>query len=467
MDKQERVSTIDKAAFFKYNDRDFKVKFMTDREKTIIAIATPAGTGAIGIIRISGKNAREGVNRIFSRKLTTPRRMEFGVIEAGEYRDEAMAVYFEEGKSYTGEESVEIYCHGSYALLNGIVDYAVDNLGFTYAEGGDFTARAFMNGKMDLTEAEGVCDIINAVTTAELRGAFSLLTGGLRSRIEDIQKKIVTARSVIEAPLDYPEEEVEEETTEEVKKRIYEIKKELGELISTYKSGRLIRDGVSVALAGKPNAGKSSLMNALLGYDRAIVTAEKGTTRDTLTESYVYRGVRFNLTDTAGIREAESLPEKMGVERAENAVKQADVTVVVIDAGEDNKDFFIDEIRKKACGEVIVAENKTDLYNKEKEFSLGVSALKGTGTEELKEAIFKASGVGAVGAVSLNNARQNAAATESYSAVLRALDACDEYTLDVVSMELYEAFTALGKITGITGSDALAEEIFKNFCVGK
>lgn len=440
---------------------------MTDRDKTIIAIATPAGVGAIGIIRVSGKNARSGINRIFSRELKRPRVMEYGVIEAGEYRDEVMAVYFEEGKSYTGEESVEIYCHGSYALLNGIVDYAVGNLGFTYAEGGDFTARAFMNGKMDLTEAEGVCDIINAVTAAEIRGAFSLLSGKLKNRIENIQKKIITARSVIEAPLDYPEEEVEEETTEEVKKRIKEIKNELGELLSTYKSGRLIRDGVDVALVGKPNAGKSSLMNALLGYDRAIVTAEKGTTRDTLTESYVYKGVRFNLTDTAGIRKAESLPEKMGVERAESALKQADVTVIVTDAGDEDKDGFIAGIKEKAGGEVIVVENKTDIYNKEKPFSIGVSALKSTGVEELKDEIFKESGVNAAGAVSLNNARQNAAATESYNSVKRAEEACEESTLDVVSMELYEAFTALGRITGITGSDALAEEIFKNFCVGK
>lgn len=440
---------------------------MTDRDKTIIAIATPAGVGAIGIIRVSGKNARSGINRIFSRELKKPRVMEYGVIEAGEYRDEVMAVYFEEGKSYTGEESVEIYCHGSYALLNGIVDYAVGNLGFTYAEGGDFTARAFMNGKIDLTEAEGVCDIINAVTAAEIRGAFSLLSGKLKNKIENIQKKIITARSVIEAPLDYPEEEVEEETTEEVKKRIKEIKNELGELLSTYKSGRLIRDGVDVALVGKPNAGKSSLMNALLGYDRAIVTAEKGTTRDTLTESYVYKGVRFNLTDTAGIRKAESLPEKMGVERAESALKQADVTVIVTDAGDEDKDGFIDGIKEKAGGEVIVVENKTDIYNKEKPFSIGVSALKSTGVEELKDEIYKASGVNATGAVSLNNARQNAAATESYNDVCRAYAACEESTLDVVSMELYEAFTALGRITGITGSDALAEEIFKNFCVGK
>lgn len=439
---------------------------MTDRDKTIIAIATPAGVGAIGIIRVSGKNARSGINRIFSRELKRPRVMEYGVIEAGEYRDEVMAVYFEEGKSYTGEESVEIYCHGSYTLLTGIVDYAVENLGFTYAEGGDFTARAFMNGKIDLTEAEGVCDIINAVTAAEIRGAFSLLSGGLKERIEEIQKKIITARSVIEAPLDYPEEEVEEETTEEVKKRIKEIKNKLGELLSTYKSGRLIRDGVDVALVGKPNAGKSSLMNALLGYDRAIVTAEKGTTRDTLTESYVYKGVRFNLTDTAGIRKAESLPEKMGVERAESALKQADVTVIVTDAGDEDKDGFIAGIKEKAGGEVIVVENKTDLYEG-KEFSFGISALKGTGIEKLKECVYKVSGVNATGAVSLNNARQNAAATESYNAVRRAYAACDESTLDVVSMELYEAFTALGRITGITGSDALAEEIFKNFCVGK
>lgn len=441
---------------------------MTDRSKTIIAIATPPGVGAIGIIRVSGSESRKGINEIFSKTLVVPRRLEYGFIRAGEIVDEVTAVYFENGKSYTGEESVEIYCHGSQAILRGIVDYAVKNLGFEYAEGGDFTARAYINGKLDLTEAEGVYDIINAETEAEIKGAFSLLSGGLKRKIEDVQEKITTARAVIEAPLDYPEEDVEEETTEEVRERIKDIKNDLEELIKGYGSGRLIRDGVKVAVVGKPNAGKSSLMNALLGYDRAIVTDEKGTTRDTLTESYQYKGVRFVITDTAGIRRAESEPEKIGVERAIAAVKEADVVVVLIDCNDESGDEvdFINNIKSETKSKIIIVENKTDLSDKKIADSLGISAKTGFGVEELKERIFAACGLVLGGGATINNARQAACVVKAKEAILRAEEGC-ETTLDVVSGELYEAFAALGRITGITGSDSLADEIFKKFCVGK
>lgn len=439
---------------------------MTDREKTIIAVATAQSVGALGIIRISGKDAFRASKAVFSKlDKEKPRFMVYGELKAGEFTDKCTAVYFRAPHSFTGEDSVEFYCHGSLALLNGIVAYMVDELGLTYAEGGDFTARAFSNGKIDLTEAEGVYDIINATTEAEIRGAYSLLTGKLKAEIEKVQKMVVSTRANIDAPIDYPEEDVEEQTAQEVKKDLQKIKTALGVLLDSYKSGRILRDGVAVTLIGKPNAGKSSLLNALLGYDRAIVTDEKGTTRDTLTESFVYRGLRFNLTDTAGIREAETLPEQLGVERALDTVNQSDIILAITEDG-----VLPEEIEKLQNKTVIVVENKADIReiaNVSGRKSVKVSAKTGEGIAQLKEELYVSSGVVISGGACLNNARQQSMAKLAFDHISRALDNVETVPLELISSDLFDAFNALGRITGITGSDALAEEIFSKFCVGK
>ena len=440
---------------------------MTDKNKTIIAVATAQSVGALGIIRISGKKAFSAGKAVFSNlDQNKPRYMFYGELKAGSYTDRCTAVYFKAPHSFTGEDSVEFYCHGSLALLNGIVSYMVDELDLTYAEGGDFTARAFSNGKIDLTEAEGVYDIINATTEAEIRGAYSLLTGKLKNEIERVQKMVLSTRANIDAPIDYPEEDVEEQTENQVKIELEKIKTELDALLDSYKSGRILRDGVFVTLIGKPNAGKSSLLNALLGYNRAIVTSEQGTTRDTLTESFVYRGLRFNLTDTAGIRIAETLPEQLGVERAIDTIKQSDIILALTEDG-----VLPEVVSSVTDKKIIVVENKADIRQiEDKDYAypvVKVSAKTGEGIEQLKDELFKASGVVISGGACLNNARQQSMAKQAHGHIVRAIENIGLVPLELISSDLYDAFSALGRITGITGSDALAGEIFSKFCVGK
>ena len=460
---------------------------MTEESKTIVAVATPAVSSAIAIIRISGKDALRVSKSVFfgfsNTKIIEPRKMYFGKINAGKYNDECLGVFFENPKSYTGEDVVEFYCHGSYVLASGIVRYLVEECGLSYAEGGDFTYRAFKNGKLDLTEAEGVYDMIMSQTEAEVRGAYSLLSGELKNKIIAIQDSIIDTRANTEVVIDYPEEDIEEYTKTQLLEKTQNILTELDNLLSTYRYGKFMRLGVRVALLGKPNVGKSSLMNSLLGYDRAIVTNEKGTTRDTLTEQYIYNDLRFILTDTAGIRKAVSLPEQMGVERSELALKESDIIVFVVEKNDlellDIKSVINDlEMMPKT----VVVFNKADKFDEhssddEKNIIgalniipnaiLSVSAKTGLGIDKLKQCLFDQSGYVAVGGATLNNERQYFLVNEAKTHVKRALDNLATTPIELISSDLYDAQNALGKITGIIGSDAVADKIFKKFCVGK
>lgn len=463
--EKKRRRRVDKRAKKGYN------KAMTDTSKTIVAIATPRGEGAIGIVRISGPDAIGATAAVF-----TPRKkgkleqakLYRGKLSAGGYEDDCMAAVFYAPNSYTGEDSAELYLHGGVALLDGVVEALIAEQGLTGAEGGDFTARAVMNGKLDLTGAEGVLDIINARSRAEVRGAYKLLSGELKAGIESIQHRIVEVMAASEAALDYPEEDVAEQTTDALEAGLKEIAARLDALIGTYRAGRMSEHGVKVALIGPPNSGKSSLLNALVGYSRAIVTDEAGTTRDPIDAAYIYKGVRFSVTDTAGLREAESLPERMGIERAREAAADADVVLLVTEAGK--AEVAAAALDKNVgAGAVIVVENKVDIFEP-KDASSARTTLVGKvkGVDELKERIYRECGVesGESGAV-LVNERQLTAAVAARESVSRAIKNVGLVPTELINADLGEAFAALGTVTGVSGSDALLSELFSRFCVGK
>ncbi len=429
---------------------------------TIIALSTPPFVSAIAIIRLSGEKSLALTKQVFSgfRKEVKERVMTYGTLQAGEYKDDCMCVYFAAPHSYTGEDMVEINCHGSPTLANGIISWFLQN-GAVSAERGEFTRRAFVNGKMDLTQSEAVIDMIEAQSQAELKNAYDQLGGALLKRIQDVQKKIITAIAAIEVSLDYPEEEIEETTEKQSAVALSNILDELHALKGSYESGSIVKNGIKVALVGEPNVGKSKILNSLLGYERAIVTDIAGTTRDTLSESYTYEGLRFVVTDTAGIRETADTVEKIGVERAKQEASKSDVIVVVTQAGERFEPI-------QATGRVIKVENKIDLFSPKSEDSVKVSALTGEGIRDLKKAIYEAvAGRITVGGGMITNARQLSAVEEAILQVNNALSAVGCTSLDMVSSELSQAYRSLGKITGVSSSDEIVGEIFSRFCVGK
>lgn len=429
---------------------------------TIIALSTPPTLSAIAIIRLSGKESLELVKEVFSgfRKEVKPRYMYYGVLDTGVIKDDCMCVYFASPSSYTGEDMVEINCHGSVAITESIIEYFL-NRGVRMAEKGEFTKKAFVNGKMDLTQSEAVIDLINAQSEAQVRSAYSQLSGSLYNRISEIQKEIITAIAKIEVSLDYPEEEIEETTKEESRQTINNLKDKLINLKSTYKSGKILREGVKIAIVGKPNVGKSKILNSLLGYERAIVTDIEGTTRDTLSESYQHKGIKFTVVDTAGIRKTDDTVEKIGVSLALKEAKECDLLLLVAEAGEQFE-------KVETTAKIIYVENKIDKFVAKNENSVKISAINNEGIEELKEVIYQTACKDvSVGESRINNLRHLNAVESSLTFINNALENLDLVTLDLISSDLNLAYRALGSITGITSEDEIVGEIFSKFCVGK
>ena len=444
---------------------------------TIAAQATAAGEGGVAIVRLSGAQSEEILSRVFRPQNGKPlenRRLTFGRIVDGEsVVDEAMAVLMRAPMSYTREDVAEIHCHGSQALVGRILRLLLRE-GARMAEPGEFTMRAFLNGRIDLTQAEAVMRMIRAGSERAMRSAIRQMEGGVSSFVREAREEIVILLSSLAAAIDFPDEVEETETAQQVLERCAQIRERLSASCDV-RTGRIEDEGLRVVLAGKPNAGKSSLMNRLLGGDRAIVTDIPGTTRDTLTESFQHQGIRVNLTDTAGLRETDDIVERIGVERAMKAISEADVLVMVIDGS-----LRDEESDEALCGKQphLIVISKGDLkamidvgeialrYPQAKVIS--VSAVSGDGVDELKDLIASFAPQDATESSMLSQARHVEAAMRACSCLDDAISAVrDGMPLDMCAVDLSAALDCLGEITGETMNERVIDEVFARFCVGK
>lgn len=429
----------------------------------ISAISTPNGTGGVAIIRISGDGALETAMKMFApagkAESFAPNYMYAGRIEGEGFSDFGFMVYFAAPKSFTGENTVEFHCHGGVQISRGILAKTL-SLGCRLAERGEFTRRAFLNGKLTLSSAEGMIDMINAESLAMLRAGSMLYTEKLSGEVKQIQRSLTDILAAIAAELDYPEEDLDGLDFKKIKCDLKDVGRRISALAQSYGCGKKIKSGVLVAICGRPNAGKSSLLNALLGYDKAIVSDEEGTTRDVVEGAIEIDGITYNLVDTAGIREQAGKVEQMGIERAKNAIRTADIVLFL----SDGKELPPDGIN----GKLITVFNKSDILSPAGEYDIAISAKTGEGLEDLKKML----ALSAVGENSLD--KTYIVEERHYSALCRANDSVSGVienagiiTPDLLAVDIKEAWEALGEITGETANEEIINAVFAKFCVGK
>ncbi len=433
---------------------------MTD---CIAAIATAHGTGGVAVIRLSGENALGLAKKMFSpvREKVTPNRMYAGNISGDGFTDYGFMVYFKAPHSFTGENVVEFHCHGGVQIARGILKKCL-SLGARAAERGEFTKRAFLNGKLSLSSAEGMIDMINAESLALIRAGSMMYTEKLTREVKEIQNELKDVLSAIAVEIDYPEEDADGADLKNIGLKLSKIYGDTEKLAESYKSGKKIKDGVTVALCGVPNVGKSSLLNALLGYERAIVSAEEGTTRDAVEGSVEIDGVKFDLVDTAGIRERAGTVESIGIERAKAVIRSADAVLLVTDGETDC------EIVSGAMGKIIKVFNKCDCLKPFGEYDIALSAKTGEGVDKLKNLLLETCG----GEITSDKAyiveeRHFDALKRALHSLRSAKEGLFVVTLDLIAVDLKDAWDALGEITGETASEEIISTVFAKFCVGK
>ena len=454
---------------------------------TIAAIATAMGNSGIGIVRISGDEAVEIADRIFKlkggkEKLADQKShtIHYGfVCDGEEVIDEVLVMLMKGPRSFTAEDTVEIDCHGGMLVTRRILE-AVLKAGARLADPGEFTKRAFLNGRIDLSQAEAVIDVINAKNEYALKSSVGQLRGSVSKRIKDLRKKIIFEIAFIESALDDPEHISLDGYGEKLMSIVEDMSLELCKLIKSSSNGRVVSEGVKTVILGKPNAGKSSLMNVLVGEDRAIVTDIAGTTRDILEEHIYLQGISLNVVDTAGIRDTDDVVEKIGVTRAMSAAEDADLIIYVVDGSRalDENDYQIMEFIKDR--KAVVLLNKSDLeqvvsideiMEKSGHAVIAISAKKESGIDKLEEEIkslFYEGEIDFNDQVMITNVRHAQALREAYDSILmvkRSIE--DEMPEDFYSIDLMNAYEKLGLIIGESVEDDLVNEIFSKFCMGK
>lgn len=444
-----------------------------------MAIATPPGAGALGVIRVSGSRAIQNVNSLFNGKdlSTQPGfTLHYGhIVKGNTLIDEVLLSLFRSPKSFTGEDVVEISCHGSSYILNQVLELLLKQ-GVRLAKPGEFTQRAFLNGKMDLSQAEAVADLIASDSEASHKLAMQQMKGGFKLRIDHLRNQLINFASLLELELDFGEEDVEFAERTELLKLVLEVKNVVSELVDSFKMGNVFKNGVYTVIAGRPNAGKSTLLNVLLNEDRAIVSDVAGTTRDTIEEQLNINGLIFRLVDTAGIREASDQVEQLGVARTLESVKRSSVLVYVYDATLPLQEVTSD-LEKLAYSPMatLVIANKTDLLTDlnsipEKHLKICAKLQSDLAIIQIKEALFNLAMLDNVvkDDIVISNLRHVEALSRTLEALNQVIKGLENgLTGDLLAFELRQALHYLGIITGEVTTDDLLENIFRNFCIGK
>lgn len=456
-------------------------------DDTIAAIATAPGEGGIGILRISGEKSLKVAEEIFksmsgkSIKEYNKRTLIYGnIVDDENVIDEVLLVYMKGPNSYTGEDVIEINCHGGFISVKKILELILSK-DIRLAEAGEFTKRAFLNGRIDLSQAEAVIDVIKAKTDIAHEVAQNQLEGSLSKRIRELRDKVTEILAHVEVAIDYPEEDIEHITYQTLKEKTDELKKEIKKLYDTAESGKILREGLKTVIVGKPNVGKSSLLNSILGENRAIVTDIPGTTRDVIEEFVNIKGIPLKIVDTAGIRDTDDIVEKIGVEKSKESFTSADLIIMVLDASRKLSEEDIEILENLRDKQTIVLLNKNDLKQEieeekilkyvENNSIIKISALQQEGIEELQDKIESMVYKGSVknnSSLVVTNSRHKDALNKAYKSATDALIALEQsMPFDFVEVDLKNIWDYLGYINGDTVTEDLLDNIFHNFCIGK